>query len=179
VVSVQDSRKGDALAGHLAWGDLARPSLVAVRDVDWAEDADADFEVLLASALPDGSGYVERIRPERIDVVRRSPSSEEKGAIVWLAQPSRHPAPHPDPAPGEARSLARSGPDRAAVLAAGPRPSDQAAADGSDALLARIVEWERDLRRGLVQHDADDVPHVQFWWCFLFGGCWGHPGRQA
>ncbi|MEE2522967.1 hypothetical protein V1639_10420 [Pseudarthrobacter sp. J75] len=181
IVSIQDARGVDAVRGHLAWGELITPRLVAVRgSTDWAREP-LRFEVLLAArpgerdpgtdsgaetagegeALP-GLLPVERIKPLRIEVIPPADDGSPRGALVWLAQASAFPAPY-------SGSLATIDP------AAREAPADLAAPipDWDPAeVLGPIAALEEELLQALVRPWAgagDD--RSRMWWCFIFGGC--------
>lgn len=167
VVSIQDARHADAVTGHLAWGELLSPQLVAVRgSTGWTTDPLARFEVLLAAPehIPLDAAAIERIKPRRIELIPPAADGTDRGALVWLSQLSGLPAPYPetlgptDAPGGEAEGLEVQGPpdwDPRTVL--GP-----------------VAAREEELRQGLVQPSAGSGSgdeEFRMWWCFIFGGC--------
>ena len=174
VVSIQNPDLGDAVAGHLAWGDLLTPQVVAVGSVDWAYGNHPRFDVLLASPTDDGGGYVERIRPRRIEIVTKRDGGKERGAVVWLAQESNHPPAHPGAPAGRAEELFATRLTTGARRAALRRTADQAGMADVEAVLGPVARWELEHRADLVSEvDEPASPNARMWWCFLFGGCRG------
>lgn len=163
IVSIQDARREDAVSGHMAWGELISPQLVAVRGSTWwTEDPLARFEVLLAApedALPERAG-IERIKPQRIELIPPGADGAERGALVWLAQSSTFLAPYPeslgplDPAGRESDGPPKLPPER-----------------DTAAVLEPVAARELELRRGLVQLLPPGEENFRMWWCFIFGGC--------
>lgn len=176
IVSIQDARGEDAVAGHLAWGELITPRLVAVRgSTGWASEP-VRFEVLIASPhAAAGSGadpnadsplsvpaQVERIKPLRIEIIPAADDGSARGALVWLAQSSKLPAPYSESLGTLDPSARETGEDLRT-----PVPAWDAAE-----ILAPIAILEEELRQVLVrpwEGPADD--RSRMWWCFIFGGC--------
>lgn len=164
VVSIQDVRRADAVTGHLAWGALLSPQLVAVRgSTAWTTDPLARFEVLLAAPehIPLDAAAIERIKPRRIELIPPAADGTERGALVWLAQLSGLPAPYPETlgpadAPGGEGGLdVQSPPEWDPRTVLGP-----------------VAAREEELRQGLVQPSAGPGDEeFRMWWCFIFGGC--------
>ena len=91
LVSIQDSRAGNAVRGHLGWGVLATSDRVLVPvALDWANRV-SDLEVLLASVGPRGVGLVERVKIAKIDVVGLKQPAGNHVAVVRLSHRSIHP----------------------------------------------------------------------------------------
>ncbi|MFJ5860270.1 hypothetical protein ACIQCM_02475 [Pseudarthrobacter sp. NPDC092439] len=165
IVSIQDTRSEDAVAGHLAWGELLSPQLVAVRgSTGWTTDGLARFEVLLAAPehIPLDAAAIERIKPRRIEVIPPAADGTERGALVWLAQLSGLPAPYPETlGPADAPGGTAEG-----LEVQGPPEWDPGA------VLGPVAAREEALRQGLVRPSAGSGDEeFRMWWCFIFGGC--------
>ena len=164
IVSIQDARREDAVNGHLAWGELLSPQLVAVRgSTAWARDPLARFEVLLAAPedIPLDAGAIERIKPRRIELIPPTVEGTERGALIWLAQFSAFPAPYAETL-GPQDPAEEAGPDAMQV----PPAWDAAA------VLGPVAAREQEVRQNLVQPSPDSGEgEFRMWWCFIFGGC--------
>lgn len=165
VVSIQDARQADAVAGHLAWGELLSPQLVAVRgSTGWTADSLARFEVLLAAPehVPLDAAAIERIKPRRIELIPPAADGTDRGALVWLAQLSGLPAPYPETlGPADAPGGEADGPE----IQGGPEWDPRT-------VLGPVAAREEELRGGLVQPSAGSGDEeFRMWWCFIFGGC--------
>ena len=93
-VSIQaDDARGEPWRGHLAAGVLLDTDLVLVPDppqrlVDGSVTVEALFVPLPFTA----AGRVERIRPDRLDVLRPAGPDGPAAAVLRLSRPVRHPA---------------------------------------------------------------------------------------
>lgn len=172
VVSIQLATARDALDGHLAWGELIGPDLVVVpAPLDWL-DAGAPLEVLLVSAAVRGPGLVERIKPAEITTFGLEANPAVATAAVRLAHPSRHmPAGGTvDTAALEARLA--TDPDLWTALESlgGVRRGIRDLPKVE--VLGPVVQWETEIRRGLVKTTVYRLPHeIIINWCLFSPRC--------
>lgn len=171
-VSIQTTTAADAVTGHLAWGSLIQPALVAVPGpLDWLlEDARPLLEVLLADVGPGQAGIVERIRPSRVDVWGLAGFPAQGVGLFRLSRPSTLLPTTRTPSAQAARQLTLNAdhPDAWSRLeAAGMVPPEFRDRSG-DAVLGLIAEWERSQQESLVRMVLSRPNN----WCICcFFGC--------
>jgi hypothetical protein len=91
VVSIQRSAVANAVEGHLASGVLVdRDRVVVPGPLGWLDDSAVRLEVLLASELRDGTGVVERIGIDQVDVIGVQDRPDEAIAVLDLLHPAQH-----------------------------------------------------------------------------------------
>lgn len=91
VVSIQRSAAANAVDGHLASGALIdRDRVVVPGPLGWLDDPALRVEVLVASALQDDTGVVERIGIDQVDVIGVQDRPDEAIAVLDLLHPAQH-----------------------------------------------------------------------------------------
>lgn len=171
-VSIQSATAPDAVTGHLAWGVLIQPALVAVPGpLDWLlADSRPVLEVLLAEVGPGQRGIIERTRPSRVDVWALEGFPEQGVGLFRLPRPSTLAPTTRTPSAQAARqqTLTPDRPDAWTTLeAAGMVPPGFRDRSG-DAMLRLIADWERSQQESLVRLVLSPVNT----WCICcFFGC--------
>jgi hypothetical protein len=174
VVTIQRRSAADLIEGHLSWGVLIdRDRVLVPAPLDWLQDPDIDFEVLLASARQGGRGLVERIAVTRADVRGVKDGEEQAFAILTLAYESRHTAVRGtayDPETLTSR-LADSPDVWTALEEVGEVPPgvrDYPVAQ----VLEPVMRWEAIKRREIVRYRLEPSPDdASLNWCCLFHIC--------
>jgi hypothetical protein len=174
VVSIQRSAVANAVEGHLASGVLIdRDRVVVPGPLGWLDDPALPIEVLVASALQDDTGVVERIGIDQVDVIGVQDRPDDAIAVLDLLHSAQHRPAYS--AAFEAQPLTN--------LVAGGRamwPALRELRIVPDVLedrplwevLQAVMVWERTLRLDLVRSREFVTPDmIGARLCCFLGGC--------